>query len=116
MEMRWRYVQSATGSGGSGAYLLTIPGGYAIDTTKLPVPNSAIDYRAGVGTIKFSYASGAGVCVGPVYAYNSTQLFAELLCYNGGGGDSILGSSYVSFALVAQQAITIEASFPVSGW
>jgi hypothetical protein len=116
MEMRWRYVQSATGSAGSGFYLLTIPGGYAIDTTKLPVPNSAIDYRAGVGTIKFSYSSGAGVCVGPVYAYNSTQLFAEVHCYNAGSGNGMWGSSYISFALVTQQAITLEASFPVSGW
>jgi hypothetical protein len=115
MEMRWRYVQSTAGSAGSGYYLLTIPGGYTIDTTKLPVPNSAIDYRAGVGTMKASYG-GTGTCTGPVYAYNSTQLFAELVCYSGGPGQGMWGSSYFTMSVVASVGFTLEASFPVSGW
>lgn len=114
MEMRWNYVQTTAGTVGSGYYLITIPDSYAIDTAKLPVPSSAIDRRAYVGTISLYYT---GRCTGSVYAYNTTQLWAEVNCVNGtntAGG--AFGSGYMDLGQAANMSVNIDVKFPVSGW
>ena len=112
MELRWNYVQTTAGTVGSGYYLFTLPGGYSIDTAKLSVPSGAIDYRAYVGTLSMSYL---GYCVGNVYAYSATQLFAEVICYNGGAGAGPWGSGYSTLA-ASPLRIGIHATMPISGW
>jgi len=111
MEVQWNYVQTSGGTVGSGYYLFTLPSGYSIDTTKLPVPSSAIDYRAYVGTMSMSYV---GYCVGNVYAYNTTMLFAEVICYNNGTGAGPWGSGYST--LTGNIRYGLHATVPISGW
>ncbi len=112
MEMRWNYVQTAAGVAGSGNYLITIPGGYSVDTAKLPVPSSALDRRAYVGTIGIYYG---GQCSGQVYAYNSTQLWAEVICINGSSpGQGPWASTYIHFAY--NVTINLDLKIPISGW
>jgi hypothetical protein len=63
MELKWNYVQTSGGSIGSGYYLLTLPGGYSIDSTKLDVPSGAIDLCWYDGFILCRHLYGKCICL-----------------------------------------------------
>ena len=78
MEVKFEYEQSASGSGGSGDYLISIPNGYSIDTDKLSRTSfSNNDTRGAVlGGCKVTNTSAESTTgeVGVIVPYSSTQV------------------------------------------
>lgn len=78
MEIRVEYVQSGAGLAGSGDYLLQIPSGYSIDSSKVTfdtaVEGGSSDYTLnnGLGTASLN-VTGNGF-LGTVVAYDSTRV------------------------------------------
>jgi hypothetical protein len=115
MEMRWNYVQSTAGTAGNGIYLFHLPAGFAIDTAKLPVPG-AFTRSAFVGVFARPYNNGGSNCIGSVYAYNSTSLFAHVICSSAGtSGVNEVGSTYAGLN-GANIEMHLDARFPIAGW
>lgn len=114
MELRWDYEQSATGTSGTGRYILTIPGGYTIDTTKQGV-STTDKFAVGYGYFSNNSDSLSGTTVpGTVFAYDSTHLaFAAL---NTTSTQTQIGASLFGFANSANIKYTVFARIPISGW
>lgn len=97
------FDQSSAGSAGSGSYLIEIPNGKAVDTTKLNIANG----RTAVGSFEIS-DTGASSTTGTVTIYDSTHLQFHLST-----GDH-WGSAAYSLANTNME-MAFEAMFPVVG-
>jgi hypothetical protein len=73
MEIQGDYKQSAAGSSGSGAYLIKIPGGYTMDSSKITFVSGAGLYGQGIGSAEVSDESSYSRWTVPV-AHDSTSI------------------------------------------
>lgn len=114
MHIRWNVRQTATGTTGTaGTYLLLIPGGYSIDTSKVTLDTTGAN-GYGIGEAHFKCAASSNTGGNAVIPYNSTHLATQYSNVSGtlwgtGSTGCILGSS-------ADVQIYLEAHIPISGW
>lgn len=116
MEVRFEYEQSTAGTGGSGEYLLQIPAGLSIDTTKV---------HANTGGVKESIV-GSGHASNTADGVNATSGHGLVKVYDTqnvaisikqASTDTFVswGTGYVS---LANAAVIVTATFtvPIQGW
>jgi hypothetical protein len=114
MILRWDYEQSATGTAGTGRYILALPGGYTIDTTKQGV-STTDKFCVGYGYFSNNADSLSGTSIpGSVMAYDSTHL--SFVGLNTVSTQTQIGASLFSFANTANIKYTVFARVPISGW
>lgn len=108
MHGNYNLVQTGAGTAGSGIYLISIPAGYTIDTSKLPNDKPAV----GVAHIY----NGTNISVCDVLVYNSSNLMLSgTYGASGSGGSGDWGSTY--FPLTnANTVVRMNFSIPVSQW
>lgn len=120
LEVRVEYVQSATGTAGSGDYLLSLPAGLSIDTSKL-TPDSAVEGGGSDYTLNNSVGdANLGVSttnlVGTVCVFDATRVRVFGIDTNGSGVNrGAWGSTYFSLSS-ANMFLTASFSVPISGW
>lgn len=115
MEIQINYSQTTAGTAGTGTYLITIPDGYAIDTTKLLVNSSTVDpYGPAVGSgfLHNDVTSNNSGDV-TVIPYNSTQFYFVITrdaAAQGNWGSTVLtlGNANIDFSC--------NITVPISGW
>lgn len=115
MEIEYEYRQTAAGSAGSGAYLLSIPSGYTIDTTKTGTATTTNLVTCGKGVIgNVADLAGSSARECNVVPYNTTNLSLWGLV-DGSSNFSQFGSA--SFALsTTVVAFTFKAAIPITNW
>lgn len=116
MEIRLEFEQSSAGTAGSGSYLLTIPGGYQIDTSKVHAPASIV-HESTVGDFHVStQADGESnvSATGNVSVYDSTRV--KMARYDGGANDFRDWSSTQTNFLNATLVATAHFVVPIEGW
>lgn len=117
MEVYVSYNQTGGGSGGSGDYLIQIPTGYSIDTTKIT------PYTTVIGNTNWGGSNNVGECyvnngsstsVGDVIVYDSTHV-RFFTVPNAGGTPGVWSSSF--FGLNGS-TLFVSAHFtvPIAGW
>lgn len=122
MNASWRYNQSAAGSAGSGDYLVTIPGGWVIDTGIAPATTSASDLGTTDSLMPLQLVNASGrwhtgtpngasntISVTP---YNTTQ-FRVWIDFSSGEGN--WGSGTFNFGITSLTA-NINVLIPVLNW
>ena len=120
LEVRIEYVQSATGSAGSGDYLVSLPAGFSIDTNKVTA-DSAIEGGASDYTLNNSVGSAnLGVTnnnlVGAVCVFDATRIRIFGITTDGVGVNrGAWGSTFYSLN-TANVFMTASFSVPISGW
>ncbi len=118
MHLTWRLQITSGGGTNKGHTLFEIPGGYEIDTSKLPVPNSVTsDLSAPVGRLMRLYRAQNGNCTGVVYAYNTKKLQMHALCNAHGAPGSMASGWFGPYVTMGGTgALYVEAKFPIAGW
>ncbi len=122
LEVRVEYVQSATGTAGSGDYLISLPSGFSIDTNKVTA-DSAIEGGAGsftqnnsVGLATIQNVNSAAV--GSVFVHDATRLRIGLINSEATGNTNSVGvwaSNYYALT-TGDFALQTTFSVPISGW
>jgi hypothetical protein len=124
MDIRVDYHHTSAGVAGSGAYLIDIPTGYLIDTTKVNIGTTIDSYNVAyskLGTAQIGTGDGNQLAVGTVYGYSSSKIaiITDTKLADAGGTDAGVGenfgSSNGSFANV-NVTIKIQATIPILGW
>lgn len=112
MVLQFQFKQTAAGSAGSGNYLIPLPAGYNIDTSKCAIDTSGFGSAIGVGQVQFTGSSGSSAYV---VAYSATQL---AILYDGGTGSqsaSFWGSGAGPLSTAAVN-VSFTARVPILGW
>jgi hypothetical protein len=114
IEMRYNFLQGVAGTGGSGDYLVGLPGGFLIDLTReyairRDVFWNAIGECQGYGFVA-NYASMA-VLMPRVIANNRIGAWA----HQAGVSAAIWGTAYYSFAY-NNSNFSMALSLPIVGW
>lgn len=114
MEIHWSYVQTAGGTAGSGAYLLEIPDGLAIDFSK--IGNGGSSGQGACGSAQIDDGAG-NQGIGTAVAYdNGSKVGILLNAYNEGADNiSSFGSAYYPFTIPALR-VSFTAKVPIVGW
>lgn len=114
MEIEWQFFQSTAGTGGSGDYLVSLPPGYSIDTSKL-VPDGSLQ-SAVCGTCQLSLPPGT-VGVGEVQASDSQHLALVILYASTTTFDDSGPWTANNFTFAAPDlAVSFTARVPIAGW
>ena len=113
MEIRYHYAHTSGGStAGSGTYFFNIPGGYTINTNKMPVgPGYYRTHKCGT-TAAYSTSHGSGA--GYVQAYNETQLILQVEDISASTEQTVSGT-YFDMAETDIQ-LGFNATVPIVGW
>lgn len=104
IELNYNLIQTVAGTNGTGTYLISLPSGLTIDTTKLPA-NSPV-----IGSATIFNATNRAVF--GVQVYDSTRLFLSGI-YSAGEGD--WGSTFYPLNN-ATLNVRMFASVPIVGW
>jgi hypothetical protein len=104
IELNYNIIQTGAGSAGTGTYLISLPSGLSIDTSKLPA-NSPV-----IGSATIFNATNRAVF--GVQVYDSTRLFLSGI-YQAGEGE--WGSTFYPISN-ATLNVRVVASVPVVGW
>jgi hypothetical protein len=114
MQIQYNYQQSGAGSAGSGTYLIPIPAGKSIDTTKLALSTTGTLSVVGVGNLSISASnpttSGAPVSV---VAYNANNLAIQ--CSFSGTQAGFFASNNFNLGN-AVVLVSFTVSVPILGW
>jgi microcystin-dependent protein len=122
LEVRVEYVQSGTGTAGSGDYLLTLPAGLSIDTAKVTADSgiegggSAFTLNNVVGTASMGGPTDNAVC--NVFVHDSTRLRIGMISSGATGSLNsvgVWGSTYYPLS-GTDFYVAAEFSVPISGW
>lgn len=120
MEIRWDYRQTGAGSAGSGAYLLEVPNGFSVDTSKVSALASAVGQYTSVGDGWVSTASNgisSSATIFNVAVYDSTHLDMYYTTVSGSALQNVFAN--VGSALGFDNTnylISLRATVPISGW
>jgi hypothetical protein len=108
MEVRLDYRQGAAGAAGSGSYLITIPGGYSIDSGKVTFNTTLADSIGAIGLAIFGVPSVSNG-IGSVIAYDATRVGIQIQTLGA------FGSSFKPLS-TANQTFSAVFTVPIVGW
>ena len=109
MEIMYSYQQSAIGVAGTGTYLFPIPGGYSVDTSKIP---GVADGNISTGVCgSCSCYNGSAAYPGNVKVYNATNL-----CLDYSAPSVAVSSGGMNLGTANSMLFSFMASVPIVGW
>lgn len=101
-------ITSSGGSGGSGTYLVPIPGGFTIDSGKINAPANTTSNNAYCGTAQFT--NPTDTMIGHAQVYDTSNLYVRGIFDSGEG---IWGSSFFAFQAGATQ-FGLQVTVPIT--
>ena len=109
LQIRWSYIQTSAGTAGSGDYLINLPAGLVIDSSKMNI-GSGTASAGGVGSLMLGSTAGNGRY--NLVATNSTHLLglndALSQTWDSTAGAGGFGNASLEISLLAQ--------VPIVGW
>lgn len=115
MEIQYSLIQTASGTAGSGTYFWSIPSGYTINTSVLPVSAGTIAYNS-VGTAQVYDGGGPVFSTGSMNVDSSTGDLYLIVVNNGSGSNTAVGSSFRPFNSSATMRFSFNAKIPIAEW
>lgn len=121
LSCRGTYRQTASGSPGSGHYLISLPGGLQADTTKV-TPSSNIGLNTTSGISRIGTCGGSNQAdstlngTGTLFLYSANQMFCYITQSATPTSNNPMGSAYYGLGNNTLAMTFIIESLPIQGW